>query len=336
MATWRLTGFRLLALIAAAVCMALLIDSLRPTPAFCGFRSGCDAVVQTAYGRPLGIPLPGVGLTAFLVFFACTLVPHRPIGKFVGPMAVVAGLSGLVLIGIQVFVIRKTCPMCLVVDSAALLLAAVEWGFPPAQRLAPAKPPAKLPWLALAALFVSAPVAWGVVKPSPEVPRQVKSHWVDGRINVVEITDFACPYCSESHPALRQFLEEHADKVHFVRIVAPLEEHDHSFEAAKAYFCAQRQGRGEELAEALFAADDLSPAALVRMAKQARLDLNRFRADLKDDALDETIEQTLNWVKADEGDGLPQFWIQETRLVGAQTRQSLEAALARVERAATR
>ena len=50
------------------------------------------------------------------------------------PAAITAGLCGLGLIAIQVFLIRQLCPLCLITDAAALLLAAVELGIAPGSR----------------------------------------------------------------------------------------------------------------------------------------------------------------------------------------------------------
>lgn len=62
--------------------MAMAVDYLLPIPAFCGFRAGCDEVTQSAYGSPLGIPLPFVGLLSFGGFFVVTVFSSRfPVGQ---------------------------------------------------------------------------------------------------------------------------------------------------------------------------------------------------------------------------------------------------------------
>lgn len=90
--TLKLVLFRLLTLIALAACCASLLDHLLPSPAFCGFRAGCETVTQSSFGTLFGIPLPIWGLVAFGTFYLLTLFPNRPISRLLGPAAIVAGL----------------------------------------------------------------------------------------------------------------------------------------------------------------------------------------------------------------------------------------------------
>ena len=122
----KLAVFRLLALAAMGVCMAMLLDYLLPSPAFCGFTAGCEEVTHSAYGRPLGIPLPLWGLGAFGAFCGLTLCPGGRLGRLIGPAAVLAGLGGLSFILLQLLVIRRVCPLCMVIDAAALFITATE------------------------------------------------------------------------------------------------------------------------------------------------------------------------------------------------------------------
>ena len=66
--------FHLALLVAIGVSTALLIDYLRPLPAFCDTGSGCDQVRASPYARLLGIPLPLIGLTGFVGLIALSLV----------------------------------------------------------------------------------------------------------------------------------------------------------------------------------------------------------------------------------------------------------------------
>ena len=329
--SFRLVALRFLSLLALAVCVAMVVDYLRPTPTFCGFRAGCEEVIHSRYGRPLDVPLPLLGVLAFGLFFALTLFPASRAARLLGPLAITAGLIGLALVGVQFFILNQTCPFCLIVDTAAILLAAVVLGLPPSEDAAPPPRPRRWLWGGLAIIFVAAPVLWSILEPSPEVPPQVRAHWAEGYINVVEITDFGCPYCRQTHLALNQFLDQHGEQVHFVRLVVPLEHHENSHPAAKSYLCAVRQGKGESIADALFVSDDLSPDALQTLAEQAKLDVEEYHTCIADPAIDEQIEQTARWVEAADLGGLPQIWVQDVLLVGVQTSESLRAALRRAK-----
>ncbi len=134
--TFRLLAFRLLSLVAVAVSTAMVLDAYLPAPAFCGFRAGCDEVTHSAFGKLAGIPLSLWGLVAFATFYTLTLFPDRNSAGRSARFAIVAGVVGLGLVAEQVFLLKQTCPFCLIIDTCGILLAAVELGLPPA------KPPA--------------------------------------------------------------------------------------------------------------------------------------------------------------------------------------------------
>lgn len=324
----KLVSFRILALAGLAGCMLLLIESMRPTPAFCGFRSGCVEVAQSAYARPLGIPLPIVGLVTYLAFFAMTLYSACQ-RRLLGAAAIVAGIAGAALVAIQWFVLRQICPLCLIPDAAGMLLAAIELAFPSPKDPSPPVGHRRWAWVAAAVVAVSSLLIWSVVQPAPQPPSEVKALWVADRVNVVEITDFACPYCRQTHPAVRDFLSRHGDKVNFVRVVVPLDRHEHARSAAKAYWCAVGQNKGSEMAEALFAAEDLSPASLHRMAEKIGILANDLDACFSDPTLDKQLDDSTRWVLAADHGGLPQIWVEDVLAVGLQTSESLDAALTR-------
>lgn len=328
----KLVALRLVTLVALAATCASLLDYLLPSPAFCGFKAGCDEVFHSAYGRLLGVPLPVIGLLAFGGFYALTLFPRTWMGRLIGPAALTAGFCGMGLIALQLFVIGRLCPLCMITDAAALLLAAVELG------MSPAKPPSARPqrpwrwlWTGAAALAIVCPLLWPLVKPIPSVPEQVKAYWEPGKITVVEVTDFECPYCRRTHPVLEEFLRKHED-LEFVRLVRPVDEHANAWPAARAYHCASRQGRGSAMAKTLFQADDLGAESRRAAAESLRLDMARFRDCTHNPATDERIEERTAWVENSDIQGLPVIWVQDQRLVGAQTPASLLAALARVRR----
>src|SRR5690606_5496208 len=111
-----------LALGASAV---LLVDYLRPSPVFCGVDGGCGTVRQTAFAYPLGVPMPVWGVAGLLAVALLAFVPGR---RARVAQAVLAGLGGVVAAGL--FVVQAAmgtfCVYCVVVDSAALVLAGLS------------------------------------------------------------------------------------------------------------------------------------------------------------------------------------------------------------------
>lgn len=323
----KLIAFRLLAMTAMTVCTAMLLDYLLPTPAFCGFRAGCDEVTASAFGRPLGVPLPLWGLAAFTGFFVLTFLPAGPLGRFVGPAAILAGAAGLGFILLQVFVLRKVCPLCMIIDTCGLLLAAAELGL----GTLPAAPGAgrRWPWIVAASLALGAAPAWTVLKPAPPVPEKVRSLAAPGYVTVVEVTDFACPYCRQTQTALRTFLADEGSSVRLVRFLLPLENHPNARPAARAYFAAAAQGKGEPMADALFAASDLSVKSCEHLAGSLGLDLHRYRQAVNSPATDAAINAQVAWLDRHVHPGLPLIWVGDQRLIGQQTPESLSRALRR-------
>jgi uncharacterized membrane protein/predicted DsbA family dithiol-disulfide isomerase len=327
--TYRRTAFLLLSLLALAVSSALLADHARPRPAFCPFGGGCAEVSRSAFASPLGVPLPAVGLVVFGALFGLALFPAGRAAAALRVLAVAAGLAGLGLAAVQALVLGRLCPPCLVVDAAAVALAALGLLLPrPAGEPGP-RPAHRWGWAGLACLAAAAPVLWSVLHPPPEVPPQIRALWVRGPVNVVEITDFACHHCRRAHRVLRQVLRERREPVHLVRLVVPLEYHTGGRPAARAYLCAARQGKGEQLADALFEAEDLSPAGLRELARVAGLDLKKYDACLADPAVDGELDRTARWVKAAHGGGVPLLWVRDELLPGVQPPASLRAALDR-------
>ncbi len=121
----RAVGFRVVSLLGLAFASLLVTDDMRRAPAFCPYESGCAAVTTSPYGRPLGIPLSTIGLAAFGTFYALTLFPGTIADRIQGPLALVAGVTGLALLAIQWLILQQICRFCLVADAAGILLAAV-------------------------------------------------------------------------------------------------------------------------------------------------------------------------------------------------------------------
>jgi uncharacterized membrane protein/predicted DsbA family dithiol-disulfide isomerase len=323
----RLTFQRCFALVALVLCVAMVIDQLSPVPKFCGFRGGCDAVLNSIYGRPLGIPISTVGLAAFAIFYLVSLGPPASVGGFVGFMAYFAGLVGIAGIAIQLLVLKRICPLCLAVDVLGILMAAFELIWPASQATAA---PRRWVWLLLAIVGVALPPAWANMQPVPTVPDVVREIYQEGRINVVEITDFTCPHCRQTHVAVESLRRAAGDKIHFERIIAPLKNQPESRAAAQLYFLAKQHGQGERAAEMLFTAVDHSPAALRQYA--GVLGITRAEVDQaeNDPLYDTMFEKTLAWVERD-AVAVPLVCIDELLLTGLQTEQSLQAALKRAQ-----
>jgi protein-disulfide isomerase len=101
----------------------------------------------------------------------------------------------------------------------------------------------------------------------------------DADVTVVVFTDYQCPICRATEPALDRVLARDP-KVRVIYKDWPILG-ERSRAAARAALAAQRQGRYRQLHAAMMASRrPLDPAAIADLARQAGLDEPRLRADL--------------------------------------------------------
>jgi uncharacterized membrane protein/protein-disulfide isomerase len=313
-------------LLALAATAFLLADYVQPSAGLCSFQFDCGAVIFSNYGSLLGIPLPVIGLVGLGTIFGLSLFPTHAVGRWLRLLALLAGLAGGALIYLQVNILNQICPYCLTVDACAVLLAAVAlagWLYRP--WLALFDQTSRWFWVPLPIIAVALPITFSVIDFRP-VPPQVTDHWVPGKVTVIEITDFACPYCREMHANLIQFLQQQGDRVHFVRLTVPMGRHRYARFAARAFLCAQDQGKGDAMAEELFTAEDVGPKSCEGFAAKLGLLLPEYRRCVDSQAVEKVLDAEHQWVQASAPHGLPVVWMQDQMLTGVQTPQTLERA----------
>jgi protein-disulfide isomerase/uncharacterized membrane protein len=308
-----LRGFALAAL---AFSSAAAVEYFAHKGAFCAPGSGCDAVRSSAIGRQIGFALPAIGMIGFMVVLAGTLSRSRR-DRLIGlAAALTGGLVGLILLALQAFVVRAYCWLCTGADVCAVIAGVCAV---PLLRRAPAWPDvsvrAAAAWRAAIILAALALPAWAISQPT-RVPSYVRSLSVPGKVNVIEFSDFECPFCRALHPVLSAAIAPYAERVHFVRKSYPLRGHAHAREAARAYLCASAQGRGDVMADWLFAADDVSAESCTQQAAALGLDVSRFVACVADPATEATVAREVAAIDTADFQGLPTVWIGAQRLIG--------------------
>lgn len=98
-----------------------------------------------------------------------------------------------------------------------------------------------------------------------------------GPIEVVEFSDFECPYCRQFQPVLKEVLAQFAGKITHVWKDLPLPMHQNAVPAAMAARCAQDQGQFWAYHDVLFANQHaLGPADLKKHASALGLDAQAF------------------------------------------------------------
>jgi len=215
-------------------------------------------------------------------------------------------------------VIGAWCKLCLVADPAAIVLAvAVIAG---AETIRPSR---KLGLLAFGLAGIVGALALWTRHPAPEIPEDTPNFVIAAQqpdtVTIVELVDFECPFCRALQQQLVAALPRAPEPVHLVRKMVPLPQHKHALTAAVAWCCADAQGKGDAMADALFAADpkELTIAGCEKLAEKAGLDLDRYRAAMKAPATIETLKRHLLDAQAAQVDSLPTVYIGGERLMGA-------------------
>jgi len=316
-------------LIGLAASTPLLVDDLRPMPVFCGFDQACGAVRRTLQAALFGIPTPALGVGGFLVLAVLTLLR----GKMARLALLVSSAIGSAVAAFLLWVQHSMgtyCPYCVAVDvSAIVVLALAAWRF-----RAGWDPPSSLRVRAMgaaaAALAVLVPVIVGLsLSPVPRVIAEEMERTPPGKVTIIDFVDFECPFCRETHAELHPVLDAHRDKIRLVRKHVPLTRiHPHALEAARAACCGEALGKGDEFADALFSAplDELTTEGCEKIATRLGIDLEGYRACLRDPKTDARIKADSEAFRASGGHGLPTLWINKQKLEGAQDRATLEAA----------
>lgn len=327
-----------LVLCAAAIAASsmLFIDYVRPGPVFCAEGGGCAALKHTAWGHPLGIPTPVIGVSGLLAITLTALLRGPRARAAQAVLASVGAASALTFIGVQI-AMKTICPFCMVVDTSTVLLMGLSiarsrggWD-PPEDRRA---------FLGAGGLLVTAmgvPIVLGLSRtPQPppisaEVPPVIVEELrrsPKGVITVVDFIDFECPFCRQTHKQLHPFLAQYKGRVRLVRKHVPLRMHPHALDAAKAGCCGELLGKGDEMADALVEAKpaDLTPEGCEKIAAQLGIDVERFKACLKAPETEARIKADGETFREAKGRGLPMLYVGDQRLVGEQDKESLTAA----------
>jgi protein-disulfide isomerase len=136
---------------------------------------------------------------------------------------------------------------------------------------------------------------------------------------VVDFIDFECPHCRAMHVTLDEALARFDSPVRVVRKMVPLPNHRGAMPAAIAWRCAELQGKGDEMADALLRAPvgQLTAEGCARLAERLGLDLARYQADAADPATRRRIAADLADARAAGVHSLPTIYIGDQPFIGA-------------------
>jgi len=139
------------------------------------------------------------------------------------------------------------------------------------------------------------------------------------KVTVVEFSDFQCPFCGRVNPTLKEIEDQYKGKIKIAFRNLPLPFHDKAHLAAEAALAANEQGKFWAMHDKLFANQQaLDRASLEKYAQEIGLNMNKFTAALDSGKFKDKVDSDAKEGNALGATGTPTFFINGTRLVGAQ------------------
>lgn len=157
----------------------------------------------------------------------------------------------------------------------------------------------------------------------------------NAKVTIVEFSDYECPYCSRAESSIKAVLEAYPNDVRVAFVNMPLPFHRNARPAAMAALAAGKQGKYWEMHDKLFSNQrGLTEDFFIASATELGLDIEKFKADLKDPDLNGIIQKGMNDAQKAGLGGTPSFLINGVQFVGAQPVENFKKVIdAEIERA---
>ncbi|HEX5886747.1 MAG TPA: thioredoxin domain-containing protein [Pyrinomonadaceae bacterium] len=136
-------------------------------------------------------------------------------------------------------------------------------------------------------------------------------------VTIVEFSDFECPFCGAVQTTLNQVMQTYGKDVRLVFKHLPSEGHRNSLPAARAAYCAAEQDRFWQFHDALFAAENLSPAVIDKIAIDLGLGAPRFQACVSSEHSRAAIIKDIETARLFRIESTPSFIINGQLIKGA-------------------
>lgn len=145
-------------------------------------------------------------------------------------------------------------------------------------------------------------------------------------VTIVEWSDFQCPFCNRVNPTMAKIHEAYGDKVRVAFKHNPLPMHNRAMAAALAAEAAGRQNKFWEMHDKLFAnGRALTDENFEKWATELELDVDKFKADMKDKALETKVRKQQSQGAVLGARGTPSFFVNGRHLSGAQPFEAFKA-----------
>jgi protein-disulfide isomerase len=138
----------------------------------------------------------------------------------------------------------------------------------------------------------------------------------DGKILIVEFSDYQCPFCSQAEPLVDQVLQAYPKDAKRVYKQFPLTSiHPNALPAAKAAVAAGKQGKFWEMHAKLFANQrELNPDNYKKWAQELNLDMARFEKDMASPEVQSQIDKDMQEARGADVTGTPTIFVNGKRL----------------------
>ena len=138
-------------------------------------------------------------------------------------------------------------------------------------------------------------------------------------IELIEFSDFQCPFCQRANPTVTQVLQTYGDRIHFVYRHFPLSTHPNAKPAAEASQCAAEQGKFWEYHDKLFANPSrLADSDLKQSAAELGLDAAAFNKCVDTHKYAAQVERDFHAGEDAGVNGTPAFFVNGRMISGAQ------------------
>ncbi|HPY08517.1 MAG: DsbA family protein [Patescibacteria group bacterium] len=153
----------------------------------------------------------------------------------------------------------------------------------------------------------------------------------NAKVTIVIFSDFACPFCRDSHEGLKNIREKYGDQVKIVYRDYPL--HDNSIFLALSARCAGEQGKFWQMHDLFFdnfdQFSDKSQSELEivmpEIASLLEIDATRFSSCIRNQRHFPQIKQDYEDGSFLDIEGTPTWFINNNRLIGSITKKNLES-----------
>lgn len=146
-----------------------------------------------------------------------------------------------------------------------------------------------------------------------------------GKVTLVEFTDFACTFCRQSVAEVEQLIAANPDLRVVIRelpILSP-----QSANAAKMALAAAEQGKYAAFHNAMYAAGQPGPETIAAAAQAAGLDMDRARKTIADPRLEAELTRNVEFARRLGFNGTPSWIAGDALLSGAVGKDKLAEAI---------